>query len=379
MDSRFAIGIHQHFAAGTVSQRGGSAKKDEMLFSIILAGYKTAPYLPKALDSVKAQTFRDFEAICYVEESPDDSLAICRAAAEKDPRFIVVSAPKSGAVASTRNYGIEHASGEYLVVLDGDDWIVPDMLEKLARKIAETGGADVLSFAAVTTESEIADIEHAPRLTNFRRSDEKGVFSGFDAIRRAGRNGGRMCNHTVLSIYRTEFLREHHIRQTPGRLMEDFESTPRIWFYAKRFAYLDEVFYVYRRRPGSLTTEASSRIALDIVRQFKSLLIFAEDHEIPEDILAVWSNQWLSILYWFLFHPVTSGKLADPERRQALAELFADGGGARFCRLCARASLPKRVAAMLTAWAAKGLLLPAKFYFRHLYYPLIEHKHKKNA
>ena len=347
-----------------------------MLFSIILAGYNTAPYLPKALESITAQTFADFEAICYVEESTDDSLALCRAAAEKDPRFQVVSAPKSGAVASTRNYGIDHARGEYLVVLDGDDWIVPDMLEKLSRKLAEVGEVDVLSFAAVTTESDEADIKHAPRLTNFRKADETGVFDGPNAIRRAGRNGGKMCNHTVLSTYRTEFLRANRIRQSDGRLMEDFESTPRIWFHAQRFAYLDEVFYVYRRRPGSLTTEASSRIAVDIVRQFNSLLEFVGKTQVPPDILAIWSNQWIAMLYWFLFHPVTSRKLTDAERKRALAELFAGDGGAKFQRLCARATLPKRLAAPLVKWAAAGWQFPAKFYFRHLYYPLIERRSK---
>jgi len=348
-----------------------------MLFTIILAGYHTAPYLPQALDSIRAQSFRDFDVICYVEESPDDSLAICRAAENADPRFHAVSAPKSGAVASTRNYGIEHAQGDYLVVLDGDDWIAPDMLAKLAAKLAVSGEVDVLSFAAVTTESDTVDMEHAPRLSNFRADDEKEVFTGPEAIRRAGRNGGKMCNHTVLSIYRTQFLRENRIRQTPGRLMEDFESTPRIWFAAKRFAYLDEAFYVYRRRPGSLTTEASSRIAFDMVQQFKSLLDFADGVSAPPDILAIWSNQWLSILFWFLFHPVTSRKLGDPERRQALAALFADDGDQRFRRLCRSASAPKRAAAPLVRLAAKGWQAPAKFFFRCLYYPLTERGGKR--
>ena len=346
-----------------------------MLFTIILAGYRTAPYLPRALGSITAQTFRDFDVICYVEESPDESLALCRAAAEADPRFHVVSAPKSGAVASTRNYGIDHARGDYLVVLDGDDWIVPDMLEKLAAKLAVTGDVDVLSFAAVTTESDTIDMARAPRLTNFRAADAEEVFSGQEAIRRAGRNGGKMRNHTVLSIYRTKFLRGNRLHQTPGRLMEDFESTPRIWFAARRFAYLDEAFYVYRRRPGSLTTEASSRIAFDMVRQFDSLLSFAAERSIPADILAIWSNQWMATLFWFLFHPVTSRKLGDAERRQALAMLFKDGGEMRFRRMIRFATAPKRAAAPLIALAAKGWQWPAKFYFRRLYYPLVERRH----
>ena len=61
-------------------------------YTIILAGYQTEPYLLKALESIQNQTFSDFEAICYVEESQDSSLAICQKFAEHDSRFKVVSA-----------------------------------------------------------------------------------------------------------------------------------------------------------------------------------------------------------------------------------------------------------------------------------------------
>ena len=340
-------------------------------FTIILAAYQTAPYLPKALESIAGQTITDFEVICYVEESTDDSLAICRTQAEKDARFKIVSAPKSGAVATTRNYGIDHASGEYLVAVDGDDWIAANMLERLSRKIEMTGPVDVLSFSGIMTEIEDVDWNSAQKFTNFGPSDDKEVFSGLEAIRRAGRNGGRMNNHTVLSIYRTSFLKARRLYQKDGLLMEDFEWTPRVWFHAERFAYLDEPFYVYRRRPGSLTTETSGRIAIDISRQFRSLADFAAANDVPADVRIIWSNQWLSTFYWFMFHPVTSRKVSDAERRQALDVVLANGGAARFAEIANRASLPKRVAMPFVMLAAKGWQWPAKFFFRCLYYPLL--------
>ena len=348
-------------------------------FTVILSGYQTAPYLPKALKSIACQTLHDFDVICYVEESTDESLAICQEFARNDSRFKVVSAPKSGAVATTRNYGIDHAAGEYMVTLDGDDWIAPDMLEKLSKKIASTGALDVLSFSAVTTETEDVDWDGAPRITNFRPSDAAGVFSGLEAIRRTGRNGSRMNNHTVLSIYRTAFLRERKLYQKDGMLMEDFEWTPRVWFHAERFAYIDEPFYVYRRRPGSLTTEASSRIIIDVAHEFRSLLKFADEHSVPDDILPIWGNQWISILYWFLFHPVTSRKISNADRSRALKIIMDDNGRTQIWRLAARSSRPKRIALPLVLLAAKGWQWPAKVFFRKLYYPLIGWKTSKNA
>ena len=343
-------------------------------FTIILSGHQTAPYLPKALNSIVAQTFKNFETICYVEESTDDSLAICQDMARRDPRFKVATGPKSGAVATTRNYGIDHAAGEYLVVVDGDDWIVPDMLEKLAAKLAQTGPVDVLAFAAISTTSDNVDFKTAPLLTNFRLSDAHDVFSGLDAIRRAGRNGGQMRNFTPLNAYRTEFLRKNRIRQTDGLLMEDLESTPRIWYFAERFAYIDEPFYVYRRRPNSLTTEASPRIAIDVARQFRSLVDFADAHDIPNDIMRIWVNQWLSVVYWYLFHPVTSRKVSADDRARALSVLFDGDGRALFKKTASFASIPKRVAARLVSLAEHGWQEPARLFFRKLYYPLVERR-----
>ena len=345
-------------------------------FTVVISGYQTEPYLQKALDSIANQTFRDFEVICYVEESTDRSLEICRAMAERDPRFKVATGPKSGAVATTRNYGIDHASGKYLVVIDGDDWIVPDMLEKLVGKLEKTGEVDVLAFNAVSTTTDSVDWNQARPFSNFLQTGEEGVFSGLDAIRRSGRNGGSIHSFTWLNIYRVAFLRENHLYQTDGLLLEDYEWNPRVNFFAKRFAYLNQVLYIYRRRPDSLLGENSPRIVLDLARQFRSLASFVQNHAVPDDILSIWSNQWISVLFWFMFHPVSSRKITDEDRRNALNILFSGNGRERFLYHLSHASWQKRLTRPLVLLAAKGFQLPAKVFFRKLYYPLIERKEK---
>ena len=93
-------------------------------FTIVISGYKTEPYLPKCLETIRFQTFTNFEVICYVEESSDNSFEICRNMSLNDERFIVVTPapPKSGSVSNTRNYGIDQAKGEWLLFMDDDDW-----------------------------------------------------------------------------------------------------------------------------------------------------------------------------------------------------------------------------------------------------------------
>ena len=341
-------------------------------YSIILAGYQNEPYLQKSLDSVANQTFPDFEAICYVEESTDRSLEICQNMAKRDSRFIVATGPKSGGVGATRNYGIDHASGEYLVVLDGDDWIMPDMLEKLADKLKQTGPLDVLAFAAVGTDCEEIDLAQAERISAFSEADMNDVFTGLDAVRRAGKliqNKNAFHNFTWLNIYRLDFLREHHLYQTT-KIMEDFESTPRIWYHAKRMAYLDEPLYVYRHRPRSLTTEKSFRLLYDLADQTRSLFSFATATPIPDDVLSVWSNQWISFLYLFLFYPTPSSAYSTAEIKQALKILFAGDGLSHFMQVLSHASRMKRMTKPLILLAAKGWLFPAVFFFHRIYYPM---------
>ena len=351
---------------------------DSPLFTFIVACYQTEPYLPKSLGAIARQTYSDFEAICYVEESTDNSLAFCQHMAESDSRFKVVSAPKSGAASATRNYGVNNARGKYLVVLDGDDWIVDDMLEKLAAKLEKTGTVDVLSFVAVTTELDDVDVEQCAKNSNFsRKDDEDGVFSGMDAIRRVGRNGGRFIHSTFCSIYRVQFMREHHLYQTEGLLAEDFESTARIWFAAEKFAYLDEKLYVYRRRLNSLTTEKSSRITIHTTIQTRALMKFAESHTIPKDILVIWSNQWLSVLYWFWFHPISSQKISDDDRIRAINIMLEGEGRQMFIRFVKLASWPRRISLPLILLAAKGILFPAKLFFQKFYYPMVDPNLKK--
>ena len=344
---------------------------DSPKFTILLVGYQSEPYLHNALESISGQTNADFEAICFVEDSTDKSLEVCQAMADRDSRFSVVTGPKSGAASTSRNYGIDNAKGEYLVFIDGDDWVSTEMLEKLSKKLQSTGPVDVLAFNALSTDKDSVDWGQQASITNFRKGDAEGVFSGFDAIRRIGSYGGSINNYTWLNAYRVAFLREQQLYQKPGLLMEDMEYMPRICFSAKTFAYLDEALYVYHRRPNSMMTQTSPRLVVDMAQQVLSLISFVKNHDIPEDILKIWSNQWLSVFFWLMFHPVSSRKIPDADRKRALNTILAGDGKKMFKQMVARASMPKRLSWPLVLMAAKGFQFPAKVYFRQLYYPLV--------
>ena len=98
--------------------------------------YKAERYLQRSLNSILAQTFINWEAILVDDGSPDKSGAILDEYATKNPRFQVIH-KKNGGVSSARQLGIETAKGDYVIHVDPDDWVEPNMLEELYKKIIE--------------------------------------------------------------------------------------------------------------------------------------------------------------------------------------------------------------------------------------------------
>lgn len=104
--------------------------------SIIMPVYNAEEFLERAIDSVINQTFENFELICVNDGSKDRSLEILNEFAAKDSRIKVITQENAG-ISSARNTGLKHASGEYLMFIDNDDFYEPDMCECMVNAMAE--------------------------------------------------------------------------------------------------------------------------------------------------------------------------------------------------------------------------------------------------
>lgn len=114
--------------------------------SVIVPVYKAEAYLHRCVDSLLAQTFRDFEVLLVDDGSPDRSGAICDEYASRDSRVRALHKPNGG-VSSARQYGLDNALGDYTIHADPDDWVEPDMLEALyAKAIAEDADLVICDF-----------------------------------------------------------------------------------------------------------------------------------------------------------------------------------------------------------------------------------------
>lgn len=101
-----------------------------VLLSVIVPVYNTGRYLPKCLDSILAQTMKDMEIICVDDGSSDSSPEILRTYAQKDARIRIIQ-KENGGLVSARKAGVQAARGTYIGYVDSDDWIEPQMYERL--------------------------------------------------------------------------------------------------------------------------------------------------------------------------------------------------------------------------------------------------------
>ena len=106
------------------------------MISIIVPIYNVEKYLPQCLDSLISQTYRDIEIILVDDGSPDKCPEICDAYAKKDARIKVVH-QINGGVSSARNTGLKASRGEYIGFVDPDDWVAPEMYEKMMEALAD--------------------------------------------------------------------------------------------------------------------------------------------------------------------------------------------------------------------------------------------------
>ena len=112
----------------------------DVLVSIIVPVYKVEAYLCPCIDSVLSQTYKNWELLLIDDGSPDRCGAICDNYAEKYETISVIHQANHG-VSAARNAGIEKAKGDYLLFVDSDDWIAPDMIETM---LAEGNGAELI-------------------------------------------------------------------------------------------------------------------------------------------------------------------------------------------------------------------------------------------
>ncbi len=216
-----------------------------MTFSIIIPVYNVAPYLRACLDSVLAQTYSDWEAICVDDGSTDGSGAILDEYAAIEDRIKIVHQKNTG-VSSARNTGLSMACGEWVFFLDGDDVVAPVAFEKLAKIISDCPSENLIRFGLQNFDDGFAYPSVQNRKNSYRTIDISTQIA-----------------YENYYVYVCQFL----FRRTLIADMK-FERYKRgedrlfivriLCFKVNSFVATDDVVYFYRQRMGSAVHSRAS-------------------------------------------------------------------------------------------------------------------------
>lgn len=219
-----------------------------MKVSVIMPVYNAGRYLRQCMDSLISQTLHNIEIICVDDGSTDDSVAILEEYARKDSRVRIICQSNSGAGAA-RNNGMQYAVGEYLSILDCDDFFEPDMLKK-SYTAAQENNLDIIVFGCDFYYEDTQEFRPCNHSIQRNLLPQKDIFNAQDVTKDIFR---LFVGWSWDKLFRTDFVRENNMLFQEQRTTNDALFVFNGILRAKRIGILDEPLAHYRQSSGSLS------------------------------------------------------------------------------------------------------------------------------
>src|SRR5574344_485776 len=247
--------------------------------SIIIPVFNVEAFIRKCLESVRSQTFQDWEAICIDDGSPDACPAILDEYAARDSRFKVIHKENGGA-SSAKNAGIQIAKGEYCIYLDSDDILHPQTLE-ICEFMARRDNSDIVAYTYNRVYKTCLRIRHKlhipdPKRIHFRKYVPSkvpyvltdNIFDWASEIDYPGvcPNRKMLVKHCQAwrCMYRTSIVKD--IRFIDGIIYEDFPWWGEVMLNTHRTTIINLPLYFYYPNSSSLLNSSSQQKLIDSLR-----------------------------------------------------------------------------------------------------------------
>lgn len=229
------------------------------LISIIIPCYNVEDFLQKTIECVIHQTYPDWELILVDDGSKDNTLKICNEYAKKDSRIKVIHKPNGGLV-SARNAGFYVATGEWVMYIDGDDWIDVNTCEILTMYIEQHGNVDIIFWKCI---QELGDISikgkwEWPCKEPYHLYDTHAECIELSRNVLVYKSGIATAYCKLINM---RYARENNIRHD-DRLRqgaEGIEFSLRAFYHANKVLYVNEYFNHYRYNPNSISKAVNEK------------------------------------------------------------------------------------------------------------------------
>lgn len=219
------------------------------LVSVIVPVYNVEQYIGRCIESIQRQTYSNLEILLVNDGSKDGSGIICEKYKKLDRRIKIIN-KINGGLSDARNAGIREAKGEYLVFIDGDDYIKQDYVEKLLYKIVSIDADVVLcSFELVDDNGKLLKQEILSELPN--------EVVGHDILDAVLTSYGYKYVVAWNKIYRKEIFNK--LRFDKDKIYEDEFINFRLFWNCGKIGILEETLYCYVQRNGSIVQSAMTR------------------------------------------------------------------------------------------------------------------------
>lgn len=234
------------------------------LVSVLVPCCNVEKYVGQCLESICAQTLKEIEVICVNDGSRDGTLRILKEFAAKDPRIRLVDKPNTG-YGDSMNRALELAAGEYVGIVESDDFVEPVMFERLYGEAKEKN-LDLSRgcyYRHVAGNDKPVTEDRVPKNTVVCPRDRTEVFFQGPSIWAA--------------IYRRDWLNQHGIRflPTPGASFQDTSFTFKAFSEAERFQMIDTPFYHYRCDNAGSSTHSTTKV-FAVCDEWKEIYRFVE-------------------------------------------------------------------------------------------------------
>ena len=261
-----------------MSERQGYDTEEKPKVSVILPIYNVAHYLPLALDSAVYQTLENIEIICVNDGSTDNCLDIINEYAKNDPRIVVITGENRG-YGHAMNQGIDAARGEYIAIIEPDDFVDVNMFGRLYEVAVENRLDFVRSDFFRFKHDKYGNMVFLLNRIIQDESEYNTVYKPTD-----DRKWLNYIMNTWCGIYKKEFLDANDIRhnETPGASYQDNGFYIKTHIFAERVMLLHDTFYMNRRdNPGSSVFNKDKIHATDT--EFEMVQDYLEEKGILSD------------------------------------------------------------------------------------------------
>lgn len=255
--------------------------------SLLVAAYNIEPYIRQCIESIVEQTYKNIEIIIVDDCSTDKTGIVCDELAAKDDRIICIHHDSNLKLPSTRNTGLDRATGDFIVFVDGDDWLATDYVEYMLDLIIKTEADMALSDSNFTTRDLSQTESDRVEIWSPERATSDFLYS-------------RLSIGAWNKIYNRDFIEKNHLRfKTDLFTAEGYRFISDCAQRANRIAVGHKRVYYYRlNNPNSATTFPDIRqgtgalyalegIERDLIIRTKSVMDSLNHHR--------WSNYFYTL------------------------------------------------------------------------------------